>query len=246
VAERDGGLRISVAKDGPYVVEGGVPLTREAIEPNRLGESWEWRLIERIEVDGTYRLCRCGKSAEQPVCDDSCATNGFDGTERPGARPYADMARTFRGPDLDLTDAPQLCATARFCDARGSVWTQVEAGGEASTRFVQRAVRRCPSGRLVAWPHGEAPERGDGDGPEASSLEPVLEPSIALIEDPQNGVSGAVWVRGRIPVTSATGERYEVRNRITLCRCGASRNKPFCDGSHIRIRFTDRIAEPEG
>jgi CDGSH-type Zn-finger protein len=40
-------------------------------------------------------------------------------------------------------------------------------------------------------------------------------------------------------VTGADGAPYEVRNRVTLCRCGASRNKPFCDGTHASIGFKD-------
>jgi CDGSH-type Zn-finger protein len=44
-------------------------------------------------------------------------------------------------------------------------------------------------------------------------------------------------VRGGIAVVSADGEQYEVRNRMTLCRCGASSNKPFCDGTHASIKF---------
>ena len=40
-------------------------------------------------------------------------------------------------------------------------------------------------------------------------------------------------------VTVADGERYEVRNRVTLCRCGASANKPFCDGAHGDAGFSD-------
>jgi CDGSH-type Zn-finger protein len=48
-----------------------------------------------------------------------------------------------------------------------------------------------------------------------------------------------LWVRGGIPVISADGFAYEVRNRVTLCRCGASANKPFCDGSHYKISFRD-------
>jgi len=50
-----------------------------------------------------------------------------------------------------------------------------------------------------------------------------------------------LWVRGGIPVTSANGFHYEVRNRVTLCRCGTSKNKPFCDGSHAAIKFKDGL-----
>jgi CDGSH-type Zn-finger protein len=48
-------------------------------------------------------------------------------------------------------------------------------------------------------------------------------------------------VRGGIPVVGADGVTYEVRNRQALCRCGASSNKPFCDGSHASIGFKDRL-----
>ncbi|UCF09264.1 MAG: CDGSH iron-sulfur domain-containing protein, partial [Thermoplasmata archaeon] len=44
---------------------------------------------------------------------------------------------------------------------------------------------------------------------------------------------GPIWVRGRIPIESADGHIYEIRNRVTLCRCGWSSNKPFCDSSHL-------------
>ena len=54
-------------------------------------------------------------------------------------------------------------------------------------------------------------------------------------------VSGPLWVRGGVPVVSADGYEYEVRNRVTLCRCGSSENKPFCDGSHASIGFTDGL-----
>jgi hypothetical protein len=63
-------------------------------------------------------------------------------------------------------------------------------------------------------------------------LEPKLEQSLGLIEDPQMGVSGPIWVRGGMPVESISGKMYKVRNRVTLCRCGKSSNKPFCDSSH--------------
>jgi CDGSH-type Zn-finger protein len=40
-------------------------------------------------------------------------------------------------------------------------------------------------------------------------------------------------------VVSEDGTPYEVRNRQTVCRCGQSRNKPFCDGSHKENGFED-------
>jgi CDGSH-type Zn-finger protein len=61
---------------------------------------------------------------------------------------------------------------------------------------------------------------------------------IRVTENGPYLVSGSpLWVRGGIPVVAADGEPYEVRNRVTLCRCGASGNKPFCDASHAQIGF---------
>jgi CDGSH-type Zn-finger protein len=51
--------------------------------------------------------------------------------------------------------------------------------------------------------------------------------------------NGPLWVRGGVSVEAADGFEYEVRNRVTLCRCGQSNNKPFCDGSHWDVGFKD-------
>jgi CDGSH-type Zn-finger protein len=73
--------------------------------------------------------------------------------------------------------------------------------------------------------------------------EPALAPQIGLVEDPKARVSGPLWVQGGIPVTGADGTTYPVRNRVTLCRCGKSSNKPFCDGAHIEAGFDDGAIE---
>ena len=65
------------------------------------------------------------------------------------------------------------------------------------------------------------------------SIEPKLEKSVGLIEDPDLDSSGPIWVMGGIPITSEEGDQYETRNRVTLCRCGKSKTKPFCDSSHF-------------
>jgi hypothetical protein len=76
-----------------------------------------------------------------------------------------------------------------------------------------------------------------GCRPYAEAIEPRLPISIGLVDDPSEECSGPLWLRGGIPVVSADGTPYEVRNRQTLCRCGGSANKPFCDGTHITIKF---------
>jgi CDGSH-type Zn-finger protein len=72
-------------------------------------------------------------------------------------------------------------------------------------------------------------------------VENKLPPSIGLVEDPALGCSGPLWVMGGIRIESSDGTPYEVRNRVALCRCGASVNKPFCNGSHASIRFRDGL-----
>jgi CDGSH-type Zn-finger protein len=43
-----------------------------------------------------------------------------------------------------------------------------------------------------------------------------------------------------VQLIGGDGFEYEIRNRVTLCRCGASQNKPFCDGTHVSISFSDK------
>ena len=80
----------------------------------------------------------------------------------------------------------------------------------------------CPSGRLVLWDRQGKP------------IEPDLGPSIVITKD-EEGIPGPIWVRGEILIKSADNGKYEKRNRVTLCRCGKSNNKPLCDGTHLDL-----------
>ena len=221
--------RVVVTKNGPYLVSGAVPMARQTIVADQEGGSQRWRESHPFPPQESYALCRCGHSGNKPFCDGSHKKVGFDGTETADRRPYREQAQLTEGPALALSDAEPLCAFARFCDPNGQVWAQVEHTDQAEVRanFV-RQVNNCPSGRLVAW------DRATGQ-----AIEHHLAVSIGVIEDPPEGVSGPLWLRGGIPVTAADGFAYEVRNRVTLCRCGASKHKPFCDGSHAAVKFRD-------
>lgn len=214
-------FRIKVVKNGPYVVTGGVPLAEEEICVDAEGECNGWKQGKQYATKETYALCRCGSSKKMPYCDGSHLAAGFDGTETAPDSSYEEQAVECGGPALKLTDAKALCAKARFCHRAGGAWTLARQAEDPEAK--QTAIEEsceCPSGRLVAW---------DQNG----AIEPDLEPSIGLVEDPQKKRMGPIWVKGGIQVESSDGRLYERRNRVTLCRCGKSLNKPFCDGRHL-------------
>jgi CDGSH-type Zn-finger protein len=221
-------MSVRVITNGPYVVTGRVPLSRQVIVTDNEGASVDWREGESFETAEEYRLCRCGQSANKPFCDESHVRVGFDGTETASREPHSREAVEQDGPLVSLSDNQRLCAFARFCDFGGQVWNLVEEPSQEAAALAVREAELCPSGRLVAWNRRSR-----------TAFEQELQPSIGLVEDPGEQVSGPIWVRGRIAVIAADGTKYEVRNRVTLCRCGASRNKPFCDGTHAAIGFRD-------
>lgn len=229
VDDRAKHMRITITENGPYRVTGGVPLVRVEIVTNEEGESVAWREVERIDAPRSYSLCRCGHSQDKPFCDASHVEFEFDGTETAERAEYFDMAANIDGPGVRLHDARKLCAEARFCDRAGGLWNLVTSCDDAQTRaLAEEEAMLCPSGRYVIC-----------DSSTGETREPEFEPSIAIVEDPSLGVSGPLWVRGGIPVFSEDGTPYEIRNRVTLCRCGHSANKPYCDGSHITHKFSD-------
>ncbi|MFR9661826.1 MAG: CDGSH iron-sulfur domain-containing protein, partial [Rikenellaceae bacterium] len=61
------------------------------------------------------------------------------------------------------------------------------------------------------------------------------------LEDPAIGVSSGLWVRGGVRISREDGMSYQIRNRVVLCRCGASNNKPFCDGTHAARGWMDGL-----
>jgi CDGSH-type Zn-finger protein len=222
------GPSIRVTKNGPYLVEGGVPITREEIVVDETGESVAWREVESFSRRGSCALCRCGSSEAKPYCDGSHMSVGFHGDETASNTAYAEASVAIEGPRIVLRDQIGLCAEARFCSAKGTAWKRAKADDEESRDIVVQEAHLCPSGRYTACD----PESGE-------AIEPDLAQSIAVVEDPSQGISGPLWARGRVPVYAADGTAYEVRNRVTLCRCGESKNKPFCDSTHVDIGFND-------
>ncbi len=213
--------QITTTENGPYLVPGSVPLSRREPIVSEHGEPLTWKPGADVETRDRYALCRCGQSDNKPFCDGAHARTGFDGTESAPTDGYDERRQQYAGTGIDVHDDRGICVHAGFCGNRVSnVWKMAGKTDDTVVRAqVMAMIERCPSGALTFEVDGEV-------------IEPDLPVEIAVVQD------GPLWVTGGIPVERADGHPLETRNRVTLCRCGASGSKPLCDGSHKEIGFT--------
>ncbi len=215
-------MKIKIMKNGPYLVQGNIPLYKQKLVTDESGHTLKLDEVTKYPSQESYILCRCGASKNKPYCDGTHNKINFDGTETASKKPYMEKAEVFEGDDLKLTDVHEFCDHSRFCLRAGGIRKLIENSNDPESRKLAiEEAKLCPSGRLVLW-----------DKKTDIPFEKEFEPSIVMIHDPQKTCEGPIWVRGGIPIESADGSIYETRNRITLCQCGKSENKPYCDGSH--------------
>ncbi|MCR9193364.1 MAG: CDGSH iron-sulfur domain-containing protein [Hyphomonas sp.] len=88
---------------------------------------------------------------------------------------------------------------------------------------VAEIVARCPTGALAVK---------DASG--TLQTEPVPARNEIHVSN-----DGPLYVSGDLTVDGASSDMHSVERRAALCRCGASKNKPFCDNSHREINFQD-------
>ena len=224
--------KIRIIKDGPYLVEGGIPLIEKIIRND--GHENYYEIGRTFAVGEEYLLCSCGKSSTKPFCDGTHAAIHYNGAEQASRKNYLDQAAEYDGPELILTDQENLCAFARFCHkGHGDVWNlTLSSDNPIHKKEAIAAAEDCPAGRLIAW-------NKDSKIPYL----PDEEAAITIIQDPEKKCSGPIWVKGNVPLVSSDGTEYERRYQMTLCRCGESDNKPFCDAMHVSIQFDDRYSK---
>lgn len=220
-------MRITISENGPYLVTGSVPIREMHIIPSGQSMTFvEGRALPQAEE---YALCRCGASKDKPFCDGHHENIEFDGTETASMERYEDRIEDItEGTNMRLLDDGR-CAFSRFCHTeRGDAWTITEQDDDPENfRLAVKAAKECVAGRLTAV---------DRDG---IALEEPNTPEIIILQDPAEDASAGIFVKGPITVVAADGTEYEVRNRVALCRCGESENKPFCDASHVSVQFQD-------
>jgi CDGSH-type Zn-finger protein len=207
--------KIACLPNGPYSLVN---------EETGLGETLRRSSGEPLAVAGKASLCRCGGSKKKPFCDGTHRTNGF--SDRIDADPAANPRRTYVGKKITILDNRAICSHAAYCtDELASVFRHkqdpwIDPDGAAADRIIE-TVRKCPSGALSYAI----------DGVEAAP--PQRAPMVTVCDNGPYAITGGVELMGVKFGDGASTEHY------TLCRCGASKNKPFCDGSHWYVDFKD-------
>jgi CDGSH-type Zn-finger protein len=222
-----GKKRISIVKNGPYKVFGRVPLVHKTQVVSEHGEPLTWKKDGDIKTEAeVYSLCRCGKSDEMPFCDGCHKKIKFDGTELAKTDGSPNFQITFpKGTHLIVRKDPSLCMNSGYCGMKNASLAKIigDSNDTMARSLAIAMVERCPSGSLTY-----KIEKGDAD------IEPDLPQQIAdTTEITSDGpITGPLWVSGCIQIERSDGKPFVERNRITLCNCGLSENKPLCDGTH--------------
>lgn len=169
-------------------------------------------------------LCRCGGSKNKPFCDGTHSTSGFRDAKT--ADPAKNRRKAYAGKAITIFDNRAICAHAGFCtDGLKEVFREdaspwIDADGADVARIIA-TIEKCPSGALSYALNGE------------EAAPPQRAPAVTVTKDGPYAITGGVELAGVDFGDGASREHY------TLCRCGASANKPFCDGSHWEVKFRD-------
>ncbi|MDX8351086.1 CDGSH iron-sulfur domain-containing protein [Cognatiyoonia sp. IB215182] len=209
-----GSPKITPAENGPLIVE----------NPPNLTGAYD------VEGEGRSRLalCRCGASSNKPFCDGTHNKIGFSSEPdrsrlRNAPVPYSGEVD---GTTVTISYTPVLCTHAAECQARAKAvfdpsakpWIQPENGKLAEILDV---IAACPSGALrVAV--GDVPEQHMTTGDVA----------IVVEKDGPYRITN-------VPLEADFNGAGASRAKYTLCRCGLSKNKPFCDGTHHDENWSD-------
>ncbi len=204
--------------NGPYVV------TNLARLRNSKGES--------LPVRPQMALCRCGGSANKPFCDGTHARNGFTSAKQPDRVP--DRCDTYIGSQVTVLDNRGICAHSGFCsDNLAAVFRLnqdpwIDPNG-ATMEEVITAVKACPSGALSYAI----------DGIEGrAEVDQVREATITVSKDGPYRITGSIPLQDEQGAETSRAQCSSLEH-YSLCRCGQSKNKPFCSGMHWYCNFHD-------
>ena len=175
-----------------------------------------------------FGLCRCGMSKNKPFCDGTHIEAGFisDKADAKIRNTPIEYSGKVEGKSVTVSYTPVLCGHIAECqrlhkavfDPGKRPWIQPENG---SLEGILAVVAACPSGALRVSVNNEPLHHIDGD-----------ESSVQVVKN------GPYVVRN-IPLGAPFNGAGASEKEYILCRCGYSKNKPFCDGSHHDQKWQD-------
>jgi uncharacterized Fe-S cluster protein YjdI len=151
--------------------------------------------------------------------------------------------KEYADDDLVVSWRPERCLHSRNCvrglpgvfDRSKRPWINM-AG--ASSEEIMKTIDQCPSGALS---YKRASENraceNEAIGNESGEMEKMQDEPVSI----RVTKNGPLLVEGNYVLVDQEGKRIVSSGPFALCRCGSSRNKPFCDGSHVRTGFDDTI-----
>jgi CDGSH-type Zn-finger protein len=184
-------------------------------------------------------LCRCGASKNKPFCDGTHSVIGFSSANKTLEENddiekivIKDKRRDYPGKEITVHDNRRICSHAAECvNNLSSVFKLgsrpwINPDGSKMNDIIE-VVRRCPSGALSY----------SIDGVEYRDPEEQRNPTVTVLKNGPYHITGGIELIGE-NIQFGEGASKE---HYTLCRCGASENKPFCDGAHKSSKFNDGL-----
>jgi CDGSH-type Zn-finger protein len=211
--------------NGPYyLINDMVPKIVENLQ-NSKGES--------LSTIRGVALCRCGASKNKPFCDGTHGTIGFSSDNKTNTADNSDdhvikdKRKSYVGKKITIHDNRKICSHAAECvnnlpsvfKLNSRPWINSDS---PEVEEIVNTIRKCPSGALSYSIDGiEYRDQNE------------RKPIVTVSKDGPYVITGGIDLIGD-NIKSAEGSSKE---HYTLCRCGASNNKPFCDGMHKIINF---------
>ncbi|ADY56004.1 Iron sulfur domain-containing, CDGSH-type [Syntrophobotulus glycolicus DSM 8271] len=200
---------ITFTQNGPYLVH-----NLDSLE-NSKGDSFA--------TGPVITLCRCGASKAKPYCDGAHREINFQGRKKADRIPS--KINTYLGENITVHFDLSICAHSAIClntlpsvfDLSNQPW--INPNGADPQKIIE-AIKKCPSGALSYTLEGKRPSE------ENSQFS-----KITIIKNGPLNVEGNVELQGDIDSPPADPEHF------CLCRCGHTKNSPYCDGSHIQNHF---------
>ncbi|MCP4423623.1 MAG: hypothetical protein GY803_03935 [Chloroflexi bacterium] len=223
--------KVFVYKDAAYIVYGDIKIVRKKQISSEHGEPMTWQTMETVETENRpiVGLCRCGASSDKPFCDGTHKEINFDGAITAENNTFEERKIVHEGgTGIVVKRDYSLCSEVGFCGHRlANIEKLTKQTDDSIVRAqVMSMIERCPSGSYTYALNADS-----------ADIEPDLPQQIAVTTEmtSEGPIAGPLWLTGDILVEHGDGETFEKRNRVTLCRCGKSENKPFCDGTHRAI-----------